>query len=321
MWMGFLAACSRRKCLEQKYFPPEVVKQVTLSTGHPYIRKCTDEQQYTNMNKRKLYLGNCSFAEAIEGTLPTKWRSGEPESEEDLVNDVMMIKNKHSASSDCLDGVLNISSGLLYLSGSCLVPESISKDYLEAAKVLQQIDRKFIPITAGGVLAVVDQHAADERIRLEELRQNVLSGKGKTISYLEYGKELLLPEFGFQLLQNYTDQIRRWGWICDIHAENMCSFTRNLNILNQQAVKVTLIAVPCILGINLSDKDLLEFLDQCAHGRPTTVPLVNLEALHEELNRLNSSGGGATESWHGLRRYEPSFERAKARLAAARNRG
>ncbi|XP_049932102.1 DNA mismatch repair protein MLH3 isoform X2 [Nymphaea colorata] len=368
------AACCRRKCLEQKYFPPEVVKQVTLSTGHPYIRKCTDEQHYTNMNKRKLYLGNCSFTEAIEGTLPTKWRNGEPESEEDLVNDVMMIENKHSASSDCLDGVLNISSGLLYLSGSCLVPESISKDYLEAAKVLQQLDRKFIPITAGGVLAVVDQHAADERIRLEELHQNVLSGKGKSISYLEYGKELVLPEFGFQLLQNYTDQIRRWGWICDIHAENMCSFTRNLNILHQQAVKVTLIAVPCILGINLSDKDLLEFLDQlvdtdgsssippavlrilnykacrgaimfgdtllpsecslivdelkrtslcfqCAHGRPTTVPLVNLEALHEQLNRLNSSGSGATESWHGLRRYEPSLERAKARLAAARNCG
>lgn len=62
-------------------------------------------------------------------------------------------------------------------------------------------------------------------------------------------------------------------------------------------------------------------LVQCAHGRPTTAPLVNLEALHEQLHILNSSGSGATESWHGLRHYAPSVERSKERLAAARNRG
>ncbi|CAN6463949.1 unnamed protein product [Victoria cruziana] len=367
------AECSRRKCLKQKYHLSKVVSPVMLSTGNSYIRKCTEEQQYTKMNKDILRRGDCSSTEAIEGNLPTKWRNGEPESEEDIFNDVM-IKNMHSTSFDCLDGVLNIASGLLYLSGCCLVPESIKKDYLEAAKVLQQVDRKFIPITDGGILAVVDQHAADERIRLEELRQKVLSGEGKSISYLDYGKELVLPEFGFQLLQNYNDKIQRWGWICDIHAEDICSFSRNLNLLHPQAAKVTLIAVPCILGINLSDKDLLEFLDQlagtdgsssmppavlrilnhkacrgaimfgdallpsecslivdelkrtslcfqCAHGRPTTAPLVNLEALHEQLHILNSSGSGATESWHGLHHYAPSVERSKARLAAARNRG
>lgn len=39
---------------------------------------------------------------------------------------------------------------------------------------------------------------------------------------------------------------------------------------------------------------------QCAHGRPTTVPLVNLEALHKQIAQLNNS----SELWHGLHRVE-----------------
>ena len=53
---------------------------------------------------------------------------------------------------------------------------------------------------------------------------------------------------------------------------------------------------------------------QCAHGRPTTVPLVNLEALHKQIAKLGSGGGGSIELWHGLRRHELSLERAAQRL-------
>lgn len=49
---------------------------------------------------------------------------------------------------------------------------------------------------------------------------------------------------------------------------------------------------------------------QCAHGRPTTVPLVNLEALHKQIAQLNNS----SELWHGLHRGEISLKRASRRL-------
>lgn len=53
--------------------------------------------------------------------------------------------------------ILDISSGFLHLAGDSLVPESINKNCLGNAKVLQQVDKKFIPVVAGGTLAVIDQ--------------------------------------------------------------------------------------------------------------------------------------------------------------------
>ncbi|OWM79247.1 hypothetical protein CDL15_Pgr003419 [Punica granatum] len=266
--------------------------------------------------------------------------------------------------------ILDISSGFLHLAGDSLVPKSISKDCLFNAKVLQQVDKKFIPVVGGGALVVIDQHAADERIRLEDLRQKVLSGEVKTISYLDSEKELLLPEIGYQLLRDYGEQIKEWGWICNIHSQCSGSFTKNLNLINRQRTAITLLAVPCILGVNLTDVDLLEFLQQlvdtdgastmppavvrvlnlkacrgaimfgdsllpsecsliveelkqtslcfqCAHGRPTTVPLVNLDALHKQIPKLCGVNAPSNEPWHGLRRHGLSLQRSARRLRLA----
>ncbi|XP_011022185.1 PREDICTED: DNA mismatch repair protein MLH3 isoform X2 [Populus euphratica] len=289
-----------------------------------------------------------------------KWRNG-----------CQQIAN-HSMSSNVGSqrNILDISSGFLHLAGNLLVPESIHKNCLQDARVLHQVDKKFIPIVAGGTLAVIDQHAADERIRLEELRQKVLSGEEKTVTYLDAEQELILPEIGYQLLHNYAEQVREWGWICNI--EGSGTFKKNLNILHQQPTVITLLAVPCILGVNLSDGDLLEFLQQlsdtdgssstlppsvlrvlnykacrgaimfgdsllpsecsliveelkqttlcfqCAHGRPTTIPVVNLEALQKQIAKLGVLNDGSNDLWHGLRRHELSLERAAQRLSAAR---
>lgn len=122
------------------------------------------------------------------------------------------------------------------------------------------------------------QHAADERIRLEELRQKVqmfflfkhlerfllkcltifnfdtqvLSGEAKTVKFLDAEQELVrlclilhyfwllifeylrfcylwfqkLPEIGYQLLHNYAESVKEWGWICNIHAQDSKSFKR-----------------------------------------------------------------------------------------------
>ncbi|XP_072055371.1 uncharacterized protein [Arachis hypogaea] len=55
------------------------------------------------------------------------------------------------------------------------------------------------------------KHAADERIRLEELRQKVL------------------PEIGYQLLHSYSEQIKDWGWMCNIHV-HFEPYKRNLDV-------------------------------------------------------------------------------------------
>ncbi|KAH9662328.1 DNA mismatch repair protein MLH3 [Citrus sinensis] len=284
-------------------------------------------------------------------------------SQESMILMFVFQNNNISCDIHNQDNILDISSGLLHLTGEFFIPDSINKSCLEDAKVLQQVDKKFIPVVAGGTLAVIDQHAADERIRLEELRHKVLSGEGKSVAYLDAEQELVLPEIGYQLLQNFAEQIKDWGWICNIHTQGSRSFNKNLNLLQRQITVITLLAVPCIFGVNLSDVDLLEFLQQladtdgssttppsvlrvlnskacrgaimfgdsllpsecaliveelkqtslcfqCAHGRPTTVPLVNLEALHKQIAQLNNS----SELWHGLHRGEISLKRASRRL-------
>ncbi|XP_020554294.1 DNA mismatch repair protein MLH3 isoform X2 [Sesamum indicum] len=263
------------------------------------------------------------------------------------------------------DTVLDISSDILHLAGDPLVPKSIDRTSLEDAKVLSQVDKKFIAVVAGKTLAIIDQHAADERIRLEELRHKVLSGEMKTVTYLDAEQELVLPEIGHQLLHNYAEEIQTWGWICNIHSHDGSSFVKHLDFLNRQPAIVKLLAVPCILGVNLTDIDLLEFLQQladtdgsstippsvhrvlnnkacrgaimfgdtllpsecsliveelkrtslcfqCAHGRPTTVPLVSLDLLHNKIAKL-----GSHESWHGLCQHELSLNRSVQRLRSA----
>ncbi|GMQ08515.1 hypothetical protein CsSME_00052207 [Camellia sinensis var. sinensis] len=60
------------------------------------------------------------------------------------------LHNLHNESN-----ILDVSSGILHLAGDSLVPESINKNCLEDAKVLQQVNKKFIPIVGGGVLAIL----------------------------------------------------------------------------------------------------------------------------------------------------------------------
>ena len=61
-----------------------------------------------------------------------------------------------------------------------------------------------------------------------------------------------------------------------------------------------------------------EFSVQCAHGRPATVPLVNLEALHNQIARLRLMNECSSDECHGLRRHTVRVERAAQRLNSAR---
>ncbi|XP_052167648.1 DNA mismatch repair protein MLH3 isoform X1 [Oryza glaberrima] len=291
----------------------------------------------------------------------TKWRD---DSDHHAVSELQHGPFEHD------DDVLSISYGPLHLSCSVLVPECIDKNCFEEARVLLQLDKKFIPVISGEVLLLVDQHAADERIRLEELRRKVLSDDGRGITYLDSEEDLVLPETGFQLFQKYMQQIQSWGWI--INSTNSCeSFKKNMNILRRQSRRLTLAAVPCILGVTLTGKDLMDFIQQlddtdgssaippavirilnfkacrgaimfgdpllpsecsliieelkatslcfqCAHGRPTTVPIVNVASLRGELARLGAVNGRQEETWHGLSHHGPSLERARTRLRELR---
>ncbi|XP_059066058.1 uncharacterized protein LOC131059993 isoform X2 [Cryptomeria japonica] len=243
---------------------------------------------------------------------------------------------------------------------------------------------KHVIETSSPVLLI--RHAADERIRLEQLRKEVLEAEErKRITFLEYEEELVLPVGGVQLLQSYSDRIEKWGWRYKIVSHKEGPFRRKAHQLHRSSCKAILTAVPCILGVDLTAEDLSEYIQQlvqtdgssaapsavirilnfkacrgaimfgdmllqsecallveelkrtslcfqCAHGRPTIVPLVNLEALHRQLTKFDKashSGRGllgnssttsgnaslySTKCWHRLQKHRATLERAKMRL-------
>jgi hypothetical protein len=63
----------------------------------------------------------------------------------------------HGSFGGCYDDVLSISSGTLHLSCSSLVPECVDKNCFEEARVLLQLDKKFIPVISGETILLVDQ--------------------------------------------------------------------------------------------------------------------------------------------------------------------
>jgi DNA mismatch repair ATPase MutL len=58
-----------------------------------------------------------------------------------------------------------------------LRPAALARADLARARALRQVDAKFVPLVAAGgrYLLVLDQHAADERVRLEALQREVLA--------------------------------------------------------------------------------------------------------------------------------------------------
>ncbi|KAE8781957.1 mutL-like protein 3 [Hordeum vulgare] len=350
---------------EEREPAPENISH--MSATQPIPETCSSEFSGLNFSLKgnlKMHEETCSGGLENFPAQITKWRD---DSDQHTALELPHIP------SACYDDILNISSGPLHLSSSSLVPESIDKKCFEEARVLLQLDKKFIPVISGEMLLLVDQHAADERIRLEELRSKVLSDDDRGITYLDSEKEMALPEAGFQLFQKYAEQIQKWGWIINNPSTSSHSFKKNMNILRKQGRVVTLAAVPCILGVDLTGKDLTDFIQQldesdgsssipaavlrilnykacrgaimfgdallpsecsliieelkatslcfqCAHGRPTTVPIVNVASLRRQLARLGSPSGRseAEEPWHGLSQHEASLERARTRLRQLR---
>lgn len=69
---------------------------------------------------------------------------------------------------------------LTVLCGSAVhsvMPSTIARSDFQKGVALKQMENKFIALVCKGVLSVVDQHAADERVRLEKLRAAVLGAQ------------------------------------------------------------------------------------------------------------------------------------------------
>ena len=104
----------------------------------------------------------------------------------------------------------------------------LSRGDLDTIKVLRQVDRKFIACTmvsdpsaekpSEKVLAVIDQHAADERVAIERILEELCRGfidDDVPITTLDTPVAVVLSKAEGTMIVDVLDIFRRWG----IHLE------------------------------------------------------------------------------------------------------
>ena len=130
-------------------------------------------------------------------------------------------------------------------------PASMDASDLRRAKVISQVGDKFIvTVLLSDVVVVFDQHAADERVSLEELWARVLGPDAEVPTQsTAVPWPTPLSAFEYQALESNAALVRRWGWEwTDAKSEN--------------DHEVNLTRVPTVRGTALGGDALREYLAQ-----------------------------------------------------------
>jgi DNA mismatch repair protein MutL len=138
----------------------------------------------------------------------------------------------------------------------------VTKDLLRNSSVIAQVDRKFILARAGPILLCVDQHAADERIKLEALEREVYSqegGAGFKRRTLTPPMVLHMSSHELSLLDLYSSTLHHYGFGFMINSTDEATCVPG----------VTVHTAPEILGEVLGADDMRAILHQLKELDPT----------------------------------------------------
>lgn len=211
----------------------------------------------------------------------------------------------HAGTSDPSDGTMTITKRMLY-----------------EARLVGQVDRKWLAVRIGPTLALIDQHAADERVQLEALLELHVQPDGapahiETVR-LDPPERMRPSAHEVALLRHHTREVHSWGWqvrmsgaaapeVWMVQAPVVCSHTLRSRALLEyvtlldemgggaqappRAVLRAVISKACrsaiMFGTALTRQQCLDLLTalgatkfpfQCAHGRPTIVPVADLSS-------------------------------------------
>lgn len=183
----------------------------------------------------------------------------------------------------------------------------LSQADLQNAKVVAQIDDKFIccaipsrEVPHGTILVLVDQHAADERVRVERFLRETLEefkDKGVASTLLEGDAHMIqISKEQGELLANYPktqELLRRWGFrISSSHPSSSTGCTT-----------ISVNSVPTLLISRLGAKGIKE-VTKIVSGYIAflqTQPIASIASLISKCDRDTHAGLDAT----GLLRWMP----------------
>ena len=218
---------------------------------------------------------------------------------------------------------------------------TLSKDMLTDLKTIGQVDSKYLLVLSGKLILIVDQHAADERVKLEEMLGSMKTkgtegGMGITDT-LPVSETLELTPGDLFTLSSRAEIFRDWRFLFEIiesaepivegaecvgavrlsqvpviygealNAQDFVEFVHSVSeysrwmaprsMLRPPAVQRIAASKACRSAVRFGDvldyaasADIMTKLSrtdlpfQCAHGRPSVVPLLHLGHTHDSLH-------------------------------------
>jgi DNA mismatch repair protein MLH3 len=175
---------------------------------------------------------------------------------------------------------------------------AFTTESLATATVLGQVDTKFIACLLHSpsqprTLVLIDQHAADERVAVEEILQELCEGfMSDTIRQTEVsGPAIVLTRLEAQRLASSTflDVFARWGISLELEELGEGDY-----------IQIPIKAVPTLLASRLARKEASEMT------RLVRLYLDQLEDTHIELQWLTSKyDNGNIDDWQRVQRWMP----------------
>jgi DNA mismatch repair protein MLH3 len=193
---------------------------------------------------------------------------------------------------------------------------TFSKGTLATATVLGQVDTKFIACLLDSpdkdrTLVLIDQHAADERVSVEEILQELCEGFiNGTIHQTEVsGPAIVLTLLEAQrLAPGHLEIFARWGISLDLPTE----------MGEGDYVQVPIKAVPTLLASRLARKEASEM---------TRLVRLYLGQLDEDqaevkswLARIEDTGDAGKDDWQKIQRWMPKEMLELANSKACRSK-
>jgi DNA mismatch repair protein MLH3 len=131
-------------------------------------------------------------------------------------------------------------------------PSIVSKEMIENARVIGQVNNSLIIVEVRGVLLAVDQHAADERVKLEQYTKeftDVTNGQFRANLACKAVREQVEVERGYLFpLTTYKDYLLSWKFKYELVEES------------QSLLKLVLLQVPLCMNEPLTVQDFIEFV-------------------------------------------------------------
>jgi DNA mismatch repair ATPase MutL len=171
-----------------------------------------------------------------------------------------------------------------------LHPIALERDMLLRAELVGQLDNKFLVCRVEGLLLAVDQHAADERRRLEFLQQR-LTLYVQQVSLLQ-ALPLPISSAEESVLRSHEAEICAWGFRFRfpgaLSSASASSSSRDAASRSAALVsnRVLLTSVPLVCGVELDVEDLREYLQQLRDTKPlvpTATSKLNATAASDAL--------------------------------------